>query len=321
MKTAWRPALLLALVAAAIGNLGLFLVHWPQGFASDFRVFWQASSSLHPYAPSATPFANAPPSLLLLRPFGTVPMWLGYALLSVLGIAAFAYFSRRLYGASSTLLGMLSPAILSCLIAGQLSLAVGALILAAFSTAWTGPLLAVAIVLKPQMAFLAPILLRPRQLALLAATGLALSATATLVYGFAIWIDWIGGMANLLSVAQRRGALNLSVAPNSYVPVLPLFIALASYVLYRCRSAGPPQQAAALVASSLFASPYALSYDLAPVAPFAAAMILRHNSFGAALTHSAALGPLSLVSLVPALLRRSPRPPESSAELPTAHEL
>ena len=135
--------------------------------------------------------------------------------------------------------------------------------------------------------------------------GTVLSFFATLVFGTEIWLTWISGMQNLLAVAAQRGALNLSISPMTYSRSLGIMaLTLALVALYKCRDLPKSHRAAAVIAASLFAAPYALSYDLAPLAVFASVPILRRSnwqSFGAALCYSAALGPLSLVAIWPAL--------------------
>jgi hypothetical protein len=85
-----------------------------------------------------------------------------------------------------------------------------------------------------------------------------------------------------------------------------IFVGLGAVALYRVRDLPRQDRAAVLVACSLFASPYALSYDLVALAPFAATVILRDKTwrgFCGAITYTAAFGPLSLLAMVPTVGR------------------
>jgi hypothetical protein len=283
--------------------IGLIVLYWTTGgFGSDFRVFWTAANSDNPYAPSSMPFASTPPALLLFQAFRLAPLWPCYfAFMLMTGV--FFYQTARLeYGRTSALMGLFGPAGAMALGSGQVSVAVAGLVFAAStaSPVASGTILAYAMCLKPQMIFLAPVYLlfdrRWTALASLSATGLMLCVLSTATFGIEIWAQWIGATQQLVAVAADRSALNMAVSPASFgVPVV-ICAGLAVAALFRFRKAGLP----AVVGCSLFAAPYALSYDLVALAPLAAATILRGDSLrslGAALTYTAALGPLSLLSL------------------------
>jgi hypothetical protein len=306
-----RYALLLALVAAAVADVGILFVLWPHGLTVDFSVFWQAARDLHPYAFSRSPFGNPPTALLFFKPLEFLPLWPAFALWDAAGLACFLWLGSRLYSIRAVILGVFSPAIIMALAAGQVSLIVGSLVFAAFlaDPIVCGILLGIAVCLKPQMVFLAPLLFlfarEIRPLVAFCATGAGLSLLATVVFGPSIWTDWLRGMQNVLAVAEHRHALSLTISPITYgFPFGLLSAGLAVLGLYRCRNLPSGHRAAAVVAASLFAAPYALLYDLAPLAVFAALPIFRGSnwrSFGAALTYSAGLGPFSIPALWPSL--------------------
>lgn len=320
-----RYALLLAVLIAVITDLGLGWLYSRNGFAADFAVFWRAVRDPSPYAFSLWPFGNPPTALILLQPLRLLPFWPGYAVWNLATLMLFIWLGSRLYGRKAALLGIISPATVTALIAGQVSLLAGALVFAAFLSGpiLCGVLLGFAVCLKPQTIFLAPLLfLFAREIRPLAAFGVtvaALAVVATLAGGPSIWSDWLGGMHNVLAVARHRGALFLTVSPMSFHPWLGFLSApLAIYGLYLCRNLPNTHRAAAVVAASLFAAPYAMVYDLAPLAVFAAVPILRSSnwrSFAAALTYSGALGSFSIPLLWPSLRERfspaghGPRPP------------
>ena len=309
-----RPyALLLALLTAAITDVMLGWLYWRFGLGYDFLVFWRAVREGFPYAFSPLPFGSPPTALLFFQPLKLLAFWPGYVAWDLAGIGLFLWLGSRLYGRRAALLGVISPAIVTALVAGQVSLFVGALVFAAFLSepVLCGILLGFAVCLKPQMVFLAPLLFlfarEIRSLGAFCATVAALVGAVTLACGLSIWSDWFSGMHNLLAVARHRGALNLTISPMSYHPWLGLLsVPLAFYGLYLCRKLPNTHRAAAVVAASLFAAPYAMVYDLAPLAVFAAVPILRSSnwrSFSAALTYSGAFGYFSIPFLWPSLLQ------------------
>jgi hypothetical protein len=136
------------------------------------------------------------------------------------------------------------------------------------------------------------------------------------VFGIDIWAAWFAGMRSLVSVAAGRNALLLAVSPLSFSGSLNGMVLLAALALvivcsaaiYMLRNLSRPEQAAALVVTSLFAAPYALSYDLVALVPFAATVVLRDKSWRGwcgAIAYTAALGPFSLLAALPALIAHS----------------
>ena len=316
-----RPyALVLALVTALLTNAGLVYLYWHFGIGADYEVFWRAARNPTPYAYSPLPFGNPPTTLLFLQPLRLVGFWDGLVVWDVATFAFFLVVGSRVYGRKAALLGSISPAVVTALIAGQISLLVGALVFSAFLSGpiVCGILLGLALCAKPQMIFLAPLLFlfarEIRPLIAFSATVALLALTATLAFGPAIWTDWIQGMHNLLFVAKHRGALFLTISPMTRGAWIG-FVSIPASVLglYLCRNLSRANRAAAVVAASLFAAPYSMVYDLSPLAVFAAAQIVRSStwrSIAAALAYSGALGPLSVPCLWPSLQegRDQPRP-------------
>ena len=302
---------ILALLTAILTNLGLVWLYWHFGMGADFEVFWRAARNPTPYAFSPLPFGNPPTMLLLLQPLKLLPLWWGFVVWDVATLALFFHFGSRLYNRNAALLGIVSPALVTALIAGQVSLLVGALVFAAFLSGPTlcGILLGIAACTKPQMVFLGPVLFlysrEVKPLAAFCASVAILAAVVTIACGPSIWSDWIQGMRNMLFVARHRGALFLSISPMTYGTWIGIFSMPAALIgLYLSKNLQNDRRAAAVVAASLFAAPYSMMYDLAPLAIFTAAVIFRSSdwrSIGAALSYSGALGPLSIPCLWPAL--------------------
>lgn len=321
-----RPyALVLALLTAAITDVMLGWLYSRFGLGDDFLVFWRAVRHGFPYAYSPLPFGSPPTALLFLQPLKLLPFWPGYVAWDAVSLVLFVWLGSRLYGPKAALLGMFSPAIVTALIAGQVTLLVGALVFAAFLSEpiLCGALLGLAVCLKPQMLFLAPLLFlfarEMKPLVAFCATVAGVALVTTIACGLSIWSDWLAGMQNLLAVARHRGALNLTISPMSYHPRLGLLsVPLSIYGLYVCRKLPNSHRAAAVVAASLFAAPYAMVYDLAPLAVFAAVPILRSSdwrSFGAALAYSGAFGFFSVPLLWPSLQQ----PRSAAADVNDSH--
>lgn len=309
-----RPyALIFALLTAFVTNVVLCWLCWNFGIGADYEVFWRSVRNPAPYAFNLLPFGNPPTTLVLLQPLKLVPFWSGLVVWDAASFALFFFLGSRLYGRKAAMLAAVSPPVVMTLIAGQISLVVGALVVAAFLSEpmVCGILLAVAVCAKPQMVFLAPLLFlfarEVRPLAAFCGTVALFAIASTLAWGPSIWSDWIQGMQNLLYVAKHRGALDLTISPMSRSPWLGLIsLPLSVGGLYLCRNSSNARKAAAVVAASLFAAPYALAYDLAPLALFAAVPILESSdwrSFCAALTYSGALGSISIPCLWPSLRR------------------
>ena len=155
-----RPyALALALLTAAITDLMLGWLYSRFGLGDDFLVFWRAVREGFPYAYSPLPFGSPPTALLFFQPLKLIPFWPGYIVWDVMSLVLFVWLGSRLYGRKAALIGTISPAIVTALIAGQVTLIVGALVFAAFLSGpiLCGALLGFAVCLKPQMLFLAPL--------------------------------------------------------------------------------------------------------------------------------------------------------------------
>jgi hypothetical protein len=326
--------LVFALVTAVVTDAGLLVVLWPQGFGADFTVYWRAANSSAPYAAHFMPFANPPTALLwlqILRPFGETA---SYVVFGIAGLVAYLWSGQRLYGRPAAFLALLSPALLLAAIPGQLAIIEAALVFFAFASPpiASGILLAVAGSLKPQIVLLAPISLYvlhgPKALLAFIVAALLLFGAATLAFGVDIWSEWFAGMGSLVNVAAERHALLLAVSPLSFAGSLhPIVILIACAIavagaaaIYVSRNLPAADQAAVLVACSLFASPYALSYDMVALTPFAAALLLRDRSWRAAcgaVTFTAAFGPFNLLATLfaarPAGMAKSAQPSERSA--------
>jgi hypothetical protein len=196
--------------------------------------------------------------------------------------------------------------VLYAVLGGQFSLFVAAFIFMAYSTRWRGVWLALAITLKPQVVFLAPLFLLIardwRALFELAATALAICAIATLAFGLEIWTDWIGAIPALNSAVNARDIARVALSPATLyqLPPVPLFIAgvaVAVPLAFAVRVQSPQSKVVAICAMSLLTSPYSLRYDLAVFAPMLVGYVLQGSwkSLLASIPFTGMLGPPSLL--------------------------
>jgi hypothetical protein len=188
------------------------------------------------------------------------------------------------------LLALIAPPVTYCLLTGQVSVALGALVLWSCATGnriAAGIALGVVASIKPQLVLMAPLLLvvNKDRLAIISA-GLALCGLVLLsvaVFGFETWASWIGALDHFQAIVVKNGALSVTITPASVAqlwhlpktPFLALGAMLGACVVLYCRNSDPLMKSAAIVTGSLLSAPYAIIYDLAAVAPFLAWGVAR----------------------------------------------
>ncbi len=155
-----------------------------------------------------------------------------------------------------------------------------------------GVLFALAAALKPQAALLAPVALLAcgafDALAAAALAGAALIAASVILFGLARWPEWLASLGPFQAVIESVPRFQLGlITPAALGRALGLsglgltawiaaFAAGGAAIVWRAfaRSNEPPRLAAALAIGGLLATPYALCYDGALLAPAAAALLL-----------------------------------------------
>jgi hypothetical protein len=123
-----------------------------------------------------------------------------------------------------------------------------------------------------------------------------------LAFGLPLWFEWLGSLNNFHRVLLEQSVLGVGATPAAaaehwHLPPLPFLLgglACGSWLVVKCRNLGPLETSAAIATGSLMAAPYALTYDLAAVAPFLVAAIYR-GSIPAAIALAGALHPIPLV--------------------------
>jgi hypothetical protein len=278
--------------------------------ASDFLVFWTAVNAPQPYDAEALsraqrwylqidvlrPFAYPPSFLPWVRPFGPLEMFHAYLLWTALTAALFVAAWSRLVGFRPLLLGIAAPAFAMAVIPGQMVFLLGALLAGGFgmigrNPAIAGILFGVAATIKPQILILIPIALIAarhwRTLGAAVLAGAGIGAACLLLQGPSLWQDWLRSVPTFMDVIREGGMIAFGITPASAlanlgiggVPAMLLRIAAAAlgaftvWTVFR-KSRDPASRLLALVAGTLLVLPYAMPYELALVAPAAAAMLL-----------------------------------------------
>ena len=238
-----------------------------------------------------------PPSVMLIAaPFGQLPYLAGLFIWTALGFTTFLLVARRALTDKRVLIALVfSPAAVFCVISGQSSLLIAAILIAIFSCLDTRPVLAGILIgclsLKPQLGLLFPVLLiasgRWRTFAAAAAITIAIAVATAILFGPQVWIDFVQKglpIQNELMIDDRlllapfmpTFFMNLREAGAGYALAMTvqacaaLLAILALFWAYRFRRNADPQLLAALfLACSVAAVPYLLSYDLLPLTCFA----------------------------------------------------
>ena len=295
-KTAKRAAVLIAVMVCAYKALTLFLTYATiDGFANDFVVYWDTAnspiSSAYEQRPRY-PFPYMPTMLLWIKPLSLVevlPAYVGWVVISAM---TFTWATRKYLTTGQNLLALISRPVIFCLMTGQVSVFLAAIMLVAFGTSrkyWAGIALGAIATVKPQLVLLAPLLLLfRRDFEMLVGAGVSfitIVLVALLAFGIQPWIDWLASLdnfRNILNVSQilRNGASPAGQAEWLGYPLLPFIILgmiVGAWLLYGCRHLGPVETTAAVATASIFASPYAMVYDLAAVVPFLVVTVFRNR--------------------------------------------
>ncbi len=309
---AWQLA---GLNAAAglflLASFGAFGIGWltPDGCTSqviDFHVFWSAArmaldgqplavfnqdalrSAFNPCTDTWLPWLHPAPALLLMLPFGLLPLVAAWATFNAVSLVALGAALRPFtQGISPIWLAfLLAPALLPALLAGQ------------FVTLWMAGLLGAiwalrterfaiagiligALTLKPTLGLMIPVALLAigawRTIAVTILTALFLHGAATLAYGFDYWsllletygqhsmngVRELGTVNTMTSLAAWLA--QAGVPPVKAVQVnLGLAAILALIVFLIWRRNGPSDRAAAVLTAAIpLATPYLWHYDSA----------------------------------------------------------
>lgn len=239
------------------------------------------------------PFVYPPTALLLFAPFALLQFQLSMAVFVAASLFLLGWAASRL-GSKPILLFLAPPVVLAAL-AGQPTLAVVGLALAALldldeHERRAGVLLGIAAVLKPPLLILAPIALAGgrhwRSLEAAGATAAGGVAVSAALFGLDPWLHWIAALPKFQSlVATFEPLLRNTVTPNATALRLGLAggwtllacalvaIPISAFAFARSKEVAP--RLVILIGGALLVSPYGMDYELAALAPAVAAMRIR----------------------------------------------
>ncbi|HYP64442.1 MAG TPA: glycosyltransferase family 87 protein [Acidocella sp.] len=240
--------------------------------------------ALYPGFGSFYPFTYPPDVLLLTGWLRALPYNAARAIWLLAGLCCFAAagwaFLRRRAGVLALLA---SPAALLCIVLGQSSFFIGALLLGGLAALPRRPILAGLLfgllTIKPQMGLLLPFLLLAlgqwRAIAAATVTAALLVALSALVLPAQLWRLWLAslpqiqhdyfsGSTNLnIMITPAANALHLGAPPHLALALQAACTLAAAICVWAAARRGTYQAAVAvLLAASFIAQPHAYAYDL-----------------------------------------------------------
>nr|WP_294850168.1 glycosyltransferase family 87 protein [uncultured Sphingomonas sp.] len=304
-----HPAPALAILASLLTGIGIIVLTAGHGtLGNDFSVYWRVANLPVELAYSPVPefpFPYAPTMLLWIAPLSLVKFGPALAAWMIISLFCLFWACRTHLSAREMLLVFVSPVILDCLLTGQVSMVLAAMLLIAMGAPNRmagGVLLGAIATVKPQLVALAPILLLLRRdwgaFGAAAVSFALIVVLAVVVYGMQPWIDWAASLDHFRTVLHDKDIISGGLTPASLaerwgfsaVPVMIIGACVALWLIWRCRNLDAVGQCAVVTCGSLLAAPYALVYDFVGILPFLAVAIWR-GRFGAALALAEILPP------------------------------
>jgi hypothetical protein len=302
------------LIALSLGAAALTAHHFIAEtrfglFTPDFTALWTAAR--HPnlayhaqalteaqasliQAKGLRPFPYPPTLLLLLWPFGLLPYPAAWATWAGLGLGVFIWTARRNLSWTGAFLAATTTSSVYAAASGQTSLLLGAAVLwslfaADRRPALAGAILGAVVVMKPQLALLAPLALlgSPRGLLAFGTMAAAAVTASAAVFGIGAWKDWLHALPEFAQIALANpyipsrnlnpaGALVAAgLSPSLLLHAGSALAGLALAGLGLARRATPEMRAAALIVGSFLVAPYVMPYDACILAPIALGLLLR----------------------------------------------
>jgi hypothetical protein len=153
---------------------------------------------------------------------------------------------------------------------GQPTLLIGSFLLLGFLLRdWRlrGLLFGLAAAIKPQLCLFVPLALVLdrdwRTILLSAVVVLMLAGAATLTFGSSVWQDWLNAMQSLRALVLSSPSLSANMLHTNPV----IFVVPAMLLVWFTRDANASIRLASTTGAALLVSPYAMSYELALLAP------------------------------------------------------
>lgn len=259
--------------------------------AHDYSVYWRtAQDPAAAYAVgTGAPFPYAPTMLPWIAPLGLVSRLAGYFLVVGLGAVSLILACRPHLSRSALGLTLISAPFFRCIRNGQVSAILTAALIWACGTRnriVAGIALGCIASIKPQLVLMAPLMLalnKDWRAFASAALSLVSLVALSLLYGPERWPEWVSSMAHFRSAVMDTNVAGIGITPAMLaqragfppLPFLALGVVAGAWMVFLARNSQPLEQTAAIGAGSLLASPYALSYDLVVIAPYAAMMLMQ----------------------------------------------
>jgi hypothetical protein len=241
------------------------------------------------------PFPYPPSALLLVAPFGLLSFWVAYWSWTVLSLAAFWSAVRRVASGWSVPLALVMPHTMLVLILGQTTLFASAAAIWAMSLldrrpTVAGILFGITAAFKPQSVLMAPLVfmrLRDWRAAAGAAIGFGSLCLASLIFGAQLWPSWLVTVSEhpmmvshyhleIIGATPRMAAMGLHLRDPAVATFEVIGVIAAICIVW----AGFGSQDKLLrlqcfATGCLLASPYAMRYEVAMLAPVLATAIMR----------------------------------------------
>ena len=285
-----------ALMAAFCLSASVWVVaDYYQGskFGTDFAVYWRtANLPLHKtYAPHwRWPFPYMPTMLLWITPLKFANLLQAYLLWLALSGTVFYLACRHYLSATGAVLALIYPPVVKGLLTGQVVAVIASIILWSGRTSnrlAAGVGFGVVASIKPQLVIMAPLMLLLRRdwqaIVAAGATFVILVLVSVPLFGADRWSEWLGSMAHfhhaVVDTSVITGGASPAIAALRWglppLPFLLLGIAGGAWLVWHCRDRSDLERTSAMIAGSLLASPYAISYDLGLLAPFLACSVMN----------------------------------------------
>lgn len=241
------------------------------------------------------PFPYPPSALILVAPFGVLPFWAAFWSWTILSIIAFWSAVRRVASGWAVPLAIAMPHPVLALLLGQTTMfassaAIGAISLLEERPALAGMLFGVGAALKPQSVLLAPLVFLRRRSGRCAA-GAAASfgglCLASLLFGGGLWPAWLAALSEhpqmvshyhleIMGATPRMAAIGLHLHAVT-VTVFQLLGVIAGVAILWVGfgSTSVLTRVQCFAVGCLLASPYAMRYEIAMLAPVLATAIIK----------------------------------------------
>lgn len=231
------------------------------------------------------PFVYPPTALLLLAGLSFIPFWISFGLFSAVSSATLAWATPG--EEADRILLLASPPVLFAAMIGQPTLLVAALVAVALSALKSrkivaGVLFALAAMFKPTLLVMAPAgLIAAREWRVIASgtvTASAILLASLLLFGVAPWLGWLDALSRFRDVFDASPWLYRNgITPHAFfltqgcsgdwLPFAMLPVAVIVTAAAFIRTDDWTVRLVAMVGGALLASPYAMNYELAALAP------------------------------------------------------